>query len=43
MLFDIAWLGLGTYWLYEYYIECPIEHPKDAMIGKSLNSHVLYR
>lgn len=40
MLFDIAWLGLGTYWLYEYYIECPIEHPKDAMIGKFLYSHV---
>uniref|UniRef100_A0A336LAT9 Diacylglycerol lipase-alpha n=1 Tax=Culicoides sonorensis TaxID=179676 RepID=A0A336LAT9_CULSO len=33
MLFDIAWLALGTYWLYEYYIDCPIEHPKDAMIG----------
>lgn len=40
MLIDIGWLILGTVWLAEYYIDCPIGNPKEAMIGKLLINYI---
>lgn len=34
MLVDITWLVLGTLWLVEYYVDCPIGNPKEAMLGE---------
>lgn len=34
MLFDISWLILGSIWLSKYYLESPVNTPKQIFFGK---------
>jgi sn1-specific diacylglycerol lipase len=34
MLLDIGCLSAGTYWLKEFYLDCPIYEPKEIVLSK---------
>jgi len=34
ILFDIAWLAVGSVWLGHYYTTAPIDDPKKVYIGE---------
>ena len=36
MLVDLGWLISGIVWIKEFYIQCPIEEPKETMFAATV-------
>jgi len=34
MVVEVVWMILGVVWLTHFYVECPLELAKDAMLGE---------